>query len=695
MRPSARTGMARTLPMLLGVSLAATLMSVPVAAATAAGSSPKGTQAPGGTQNVPFRDIATSGPLTHVVLGNELSCQVAHSGDSAFEFYPPTAAPGDCGTFLATGGQLYAPSFSQHTGTATGSLGQYTPFTPVSQSAVSGSGTLADPYRVVTSAAAAQTGLLITQTDSYVVGAESYQTSVLIENLGQTQRSMVLYRAGDCFLAGSDSGVGIVDPGQGSIGCLDAVTGRIEEWVPLTGGSHYLETFYSNVWSAIASQQPFPDVCECATQQDNGGGVSWSVTLNPDEGATFAHITTFSPAGNEALVASKTADDPSTPPGGQNGYTISIANPNDVPVTLSSIIDELPAGFDYVPGSTTGATTNDPSVSGTTLTWNGQFVVSAGGDVSLHFRVVVGTEPGTFFNQATGVADGYDVAPTGPTAPITVTSQGASADVSVTQTDAPDPVSSGQDVAYQLVVANGGPQVATGVVATDTLPPQTTFVSANTTQGTCSQSSGVVTCDLGSVAAGGTATVTIVAATPTVTENTAITNVASVSALEPDPDPSDNSSTENTLVAAPRQDATSGYVDQGGSVNTGRKADPDNPQVTQVTLPSDLSGPVAIREEEGSPTDCSVGYTCFGQRVRVRSPSAVHHPIHLYFRTDPTVIPPGTPISAVQIFKDGRLVPSCAITPTCPCVKNRSVLADGDYLIVVLTQDTSGWRQGK
>src|SRR6266487_6933791 len=38
----------------------------------------------------PFVDIASAGPLIHVYLGNELSCQVAHMLDgTTLEFFPP------------------------------------------------------------------------------------------------------------------------------------------------------------------------------------------------------------------------------------------------------------------------------------------------------------------------------------------------------------------------------------------------------------------------------------------------------------------------------------------------------------------------------------------------------------------------------------------------------------------------------
>ena len=41
-----------------------------------------------------------SGPLTHVAVGTDLSCQIQHTGDTSLEFYPSGATPGDCGRDL-------------------------------------------------------------------------------------------------------------------------------------------------------------------------------------------------------------------------------------------------------------------------------------------------------------------------------------------------------------------------------------------------------------------------------------------------------------------------------------------------------------------------------------------------------------------------------------------------------------------
>ncbi len=122
------------------------------------------------------------------------------------------------------------------------------------------------------------------------------------------------------------------------------------------------------------------------------------------------------------------------------------------------------------------------------------------------------------------------------------------ADLVVTKTDSPDPVVENTNVTYTVVVTNGGPGAASGVTLVDTLDPLVTYVSATPTQGTCAENTGTVTCSLGALADNASATVTIVVTAPAFSAAQQLTNTASVSATEPDPVSSNNSSTELTTV---------------------------------------------------------------------------------------------------------------------------------------------------
>src|SRR5207249_2107734 len=83
------------------------------------------------------------------------------------------------------------------------------------------------------------------------------------------------------------------------------------------------------------------------------------------------------------------------------------------------------------------------------------------------------------------------------------------ADVSITNTDSPDPVRAGKTLTYTIGVANAGPAAATAVTVKDTLPSTEQFRSVKTTLGKCTRSGQAVTCTLGTVAGGGRATITL------------------------------------------------------------------------------------------------------------------------------------------------------------------------------------------
>ncbi len=126
------------------------------------------------------------------------------------------------------------------------------------------------------------------------------------------------------------------------------------------------------------------------------------------------------------------------------------------------------------------------------------------------------------------------------------TSPTTGADLGIIQSGAsPGPVGVGTNLTYTADVLNEGPQDATGVIFTDTLPNNVNFVSATATQGSCIQSHGIVTCSIGSLASAFDSTVSIVA-TPTVTGT--ITNSMSVTANESDLALANNSATQITTV---------------------------------------------------------------------------------------------------------------------------------------------------
>ncbi len=120
------------------------------------------------------------------------------------------------------------------------------------------------------------------------------------------------------------------------------------------------------------------------------------------------------------------------------------------------------------------------------------------------------------------------------------------ADLAISIADSPDPVSSGQPLTYSIVVRNHGPVVARGVIVTNTLPVNVAASPAAPSQGSCGPPSNqVISCSLGAIAEGATASIAI-----TVVPNAAgtLVDTASVVASAADGDPTDNSASASTTV---------------------------------------------------------------------------------------------------------------------------------------------------
>ncbi|HEX2031940.1 MAG TPA: PA domain-containing protein [Actinomycetota bacterium] len=116
---------------------------------------------------------------------------------------------------------------------------------------------------------------------------------------------------------------------------------------------------------------------------------------------------------------------------------------------------------------------------------------------------------------------------------------------------APKRANVGETFAYDLAVENGGPDDANEVVVEDELPDGVTFQSASASQGSCSESDGVVTCELGSLGSGDTATISIDVIASERPKPPKVTNTASVTGSVDDANQANNQDSATTTIVGP------------------------------------------------------------------------------------------------------------------------------------------------
>jgi uncharacterized repeat protein (TIGR01451 family) len=171
----------------------------------------------------------------------------------------------------------------------------------------------------------------------------------------------------------------------------------------------------------------------------------------------------------------------------------------------------------------------------------------------------------------------------------------APADLAITLTDTPDPVTAGQTISYAADVVNTGPGAAPDVAVTLPLPVGTTFVSSSASAGGSCSGSGPVTCTwAGSTANGVTRTANLVVGVPAnAVDGSLISASAATTSLNSDPDPADNTSTAGTGVVT-AADLSVTLVDTPDPVIAGNQltytatlsnAGPSDAQDATITLP--------------------------------------------------------------------------------------------------------------
>jgi len=167
------------------------------------------------------------------------------------------------------------------------------------------------------------------------------------------------------------------------------------------------------------------------------------------------------------------------------------------------------------------------------------------------------------------------------------------ADLGVTKVDAADPITVGENVTYTVTVDNSGPDTAENVVVIDTLPASVNYVSATPDQGSCSEGSGIVTCELDAINNSNAVNITIVAST---TIPGKITNNVTVSSGTDDNNGGNDSASEETLVTDPNKENTTTALTSSQNPSVYGQAVTFTATVTPATTPGPATGSVTFKE---------------------------------------------------------------------------------------------------
>jgi uncharacterized repeat protein (TIGR01451 family) len=237
--------------------------------------------------------------------------------------------------------------------------------------------------------------------------------------------------------------------------------------------------------------------------------------------------------------------------GNQSGTSISV--PTGIAVTDSATLSGTNASS--ASGTVTYTVFSDNACTHAVAD-GGTKNVGEGGSVPSSDPVTL-TATGTYYWQASYIGDDAN-APSMSTCGDEV--ETVTPPLSTSITGSPNPVSAGNDVKYTVTVHNNGGSAVSSVKITDTLPATTTFVSASAPFGCVG--TGPVTCTLGTIAAGGSASAKIIVKTANGSGGTTVTDSATTS-------PGGGTASTNTQIVTPTAGTTTGFVPPGGSIDTG------------------------------------------------------------------------------------------------------------------------------
>ncbi len=285
-----------------------------------------------------------------------------------------------------------------------------------------------------------------------------------------------------------------------------------------------------------------------------------STTSDPTNANNSTTTTTTANADVDLVVANSGAPSP-VAAGANITYTQSVTNRGPSNAATVQFTQNVPNNSTFVSSTTpAGWACIKPAVGGTgAITCT---IATLAPSTVTNFTVVIkvngGTAAGTIIVDTAAVSTtSKDTVPGNNSVTVNIAvGAGGQADLRVTNTGTPDPVTAGNNIAYTQIVTNGGPGNALAAVFSEATPANTTFVSLPTPAGWACVTpavgaAGAITCNIGTFNNGNSSTFSVTLKVNTNTPTgTLITDTATVNSATGDPNPGNNSATSNIAVGA-------------------------------------------------------------------------------------------------------------------------------------------------
>jgi len=424
----------------------------------------------------------------------------------------------------------------------------------------------------------ADVGVSITDAPDPVTAGGKITYTITVSNQGPDTaldvELLTTVPAGATFVSfTSPSGWNGTMPAVGGTGDIDVTTPSLA----VGGGS-------SATFTLVVQVDPAAQ--EGSTVDLQAGVGSFTNDNNRNNSSADVQTTVAAPAAPSADVGVSVTDGPDpVAAGGKITYTITVANQGPDAAQSVDLSTAIPAGATFVSlSSPSGWNATTPAVGGTGAIDVTAPSLAAGSGSTAIFTLVVQVDPGAQGGSTVNLqihvesttADGDPNNNSASTLTTVATSAPANADLGIAITDGPEPVAAGENLIYTINVIDHGPGTAQTVNFSTAVPAGATFVSLTTPNGWTASTpvvggTGAIKATTSSLGAGNASAATFIL---TVNVNGNATNGSSlslfgaVSSSTTDPNLSNNSAVEPTIITAPSTDPN-GSSDPNGSDGSG------------------------------------------------------------------------------------------------------------------------------